>query len=142
MQKYKVLFFSLLFISFSLIGTGIYLNHKSLDSITLTLYGENEIKLYEGDLYLEPGYIARDNNDRNLNKYVTINSNLNIYKSGNYEINYSINNKEMTRHVAVLENPLKNIDFTLLGSSVVNILLNEEYTDPLLLVLINKIISI
>mgnify|MGYP004661632219 FL=1 len=131
MQKYKVLFFSLLFISFSLIGTGIYLNHKSLDSITLTLYGENEIKLYEGDLYLEPGYIARDNNDRNLNKYVTINSNLNIYKSGNYEINYSINNKEMTRHVAVLENPLKNIDFTLLGSSVVNILLNEEYTDPL-----------
>ncbi|MDD4027838.1 MAG: glycine-rich protein, partial [Bacilli bacterium] len=62
-----------------------------------------------GEDYEEPGFIAKDDKGNTLN--VTIDSNLDIWKTGTYEVNYIVrfNNKEkkVTRKVVVYKPDLK-----------------------------------
>ena len=82
-------------------------------------------KIYEGETYKELGFIAKDQDNNNLNDRVTIKSELNTNIVGNYVIEYSIETTfktlVLTRKVNVLKDPLKNIEFTMNGNKVINI---------------------
>lgn len=135
MDKISKLVITILIIAIILIlGFIIYITINQ-EHISFTLNGNNEINIYEGEIYKELGFIAKDQDNNNLNNRVTIKSELNTNIVGNYIIEYSIETTfktlTLTRKVNVLKDPLKNIEFTLNGNKVNNIILNEEYTDPL-----------
>jgi len=73
-----------------------------LSEITLT--GNNTIYLYKNEEYKEPGYKATDSNGNDTTNQVRVENNIEIEKSGEYEIKYTINeNVEKTRKVIVKE---------------------------------------
>jgi len=115
-------------------GILIYMNFYQ-EKITFTLKGDKEISIYEGDIYQEPGFIAKDKNNNNINNRVLIESNLNNDIIGKYTITYSIKTKSKTisleRIINVLKDPIKNIEFNLKGNKIINLKLNEEFIDPL-----------
>ena len=71
----------------------------------LNLLGENNITLYQGSNYIEPGYNASSNKDDNLNSDVEIVSNLDNTTPGEYTITYTIGDVTKTRYVTVIEKP-------------------------------------
>lgn len=132
MNKKRIILLLITFIILVLISI-IYLNNT--DKVTIfKLYGKDNITIYEDEVYKEPGFICLDSNNKILTNEVNINSNLE-YKPGDYTIIYSIKKGiktyQITRNIKVLENPFKDITFTLLGSKNYNIELNQEYIDPL-----------
>lgn len=73
----------------------------------ITLKGANNLILYEGDYYNEPGFIAVDNYDGNITDNVVVTSNVED-KVGEYEVNYSVldssgNKATATRKVKILD---------------------------------------
>ena len=97
----------------------------------LTLKGDKQIEMYEGDKYVEPGYVAKDSNNNNLYKDVVVSGNLDSNKEGTYIISYKLKDKELTRTIKVLRDPLKDITFELNENKVINIVVNEKFDDPL-----------
>lgn len=136
-KKYKlILIISLIII----IGIIIILTIKPNNNITLNktnyyleLKGEDTITIYQNSDYIEPGYNAYNSNNENLNKNVKIHSNLNTKITGEYEINYTINNITKTRKIIVIEKP-KIYTFIRLNAIDNNIniylKLNEQYKEP------------
>ena len=61
------------------------------DNITLSLKGDKVINLSIGDNYIEPGFIAF-NNDEDLTSLVMVDSNLDTSKVGEYTITYKLFN--------------------------------------------------
>ena len=59
---------------------------------SLTLQRDETIKLKINETYQEPGYSATDEIEGNITDKVTITSNLDITKTGTYQIEYSITN--------------------------------------------------
>lgn len=129
--------FIIIFLVFAIIivsGIIIYIKINT-ENIFFALYGNEEITIYEGDIYKEPGFIANDENGNSIKERVVIESNLNNQIVGNYTITYQIKTKLKTltlkRIINVINDPLKNVNFTLNGSQIINLALNEEYIDPL-----------
>lgn len=74
----------------------------------ITLNGDNEVTITVGDEYKEQGVLAVDNYDKDLSEFVKVESNLNINKVGEYQINYNVedsskNKASITRKVIVKE---------------------------------------
>lgn len=81
---------------------------KTQPEIKLT--GEN-VSIYVGDNYTEPGYNASDNYDGDITEKVVVNNSVDNTKAGSYEIIYSVtdssnNNAEAKRTVEVKEKPI------------------------------------
>ena len=139
MNKNKILNIVLVFLIISilfilvLIGINFYQDKVRESSYTITLIGLENITLYEGDLYSEPGFNARDINGFDKTSLVKVSGNVNSNVVGQYKIVYSINSffkkNEVTRIVNVIENPLEDITFSLNGDNV-NLNLYDEYDDP------------
>lgn len=75
----------------------------------LSLKGKKNMALKMGEKYQEPGFIATDNCDGNLNNKVKIKSNLNRHKPGVYTVEYSLsdssgNEAKIDRNIVVLAN--------------------------------------
>lgn len=73
----------------------------------ITLIGEEEIIVIEGEEYRELGYIALDNYDGDLKDKVIIEGTVNTKKVGTYKINYSVedssrNKAKVTRKITVI----------------------------------------
>jgi len=141
MKKYNHIIAFLIFIILIVLGVLIYAKYFD-DKIIFTLFGDKEIILYEGENYLEYGYVAINQDGENLNNKVKVKSNLDINKVGEYTIEYSVKTKLKTYHnerkIRVLEDTLKDIEFKLKGSNIVNIEVGREYVDPRF-VCINKV---
>ena len=116
-----------------LIGVNFYQNKVRESSYIITLIGLENITIYEGEMYTEPGFNARDINGFDKTSLVKVSGNVNGNIVGQYKIVYSINNffkkNEVTRIVNVIENPLKNISFSLKGGDI-ELNLHDEYIDP------------
>lgn len=133
MKKYRLIIIMLMFIVLIVSSVLIYVNYIE-EKIIFTLFGDTEIVLYQDEKYVEYGYIAMDSEGNNLNKDVIIKSNLDTTTPGTYKIKYSIKVGLKTykdeRRVIVNENLLKDIDFSLKGSSIINLQVNTKFQDP------------
>ena len=133
MHKYQKYIFIL---SFFIIVISIVLIYvKFFESkIVFTLFGDEEVVIYEGNEYKELGYIAISEDGDNVSNKVKVKSNLNVNKVGTYKIKYSVRSLfkvyKKTRTIKVLQDNLKEVNFTLNGSSMVNIKLGSNYSDP------------
>ena len=71
----------------------------------LVINGEQNITLYQGADYIEPGYLAYNSKKDDLTNDVTIISTLDTSKIGEYEITYTIGNISETRKITIVEKP-------------------------------------
>ncbi len=60
------------------------------DAPSIKLSGEEEISLYTGSKYKEPGYLASDAYDGDITEKVVVTNNVNLGKAGTYEIIYEV----------------------------------------------------
>jgi len=79
-------------------------------SPTLELNGQPEIKLYTGNKYNEPGFIATDEYDGDITDKVLVNNPIDINTVGSYTVTYEVSdssNNKITkeRKVEILERP-------------------------------------
>lgn len=133
MHKYQKYIFILSF--FIIVISVVLIYIKFFESkIVFTLFGDEEVVIYEGNEYKELGYIAISEDGDNVSNKVKVKSNLNVNKVGTYKIKYSVRSLfkvyKKTRTIKVLRDNLKEVNFTLNGSSMVNIKLGSNYSDP------------
>ena len=79
-----------------LIGINFYQNKVRESSYIITLIGLENITIYEGEMYTEPGFNARDINGFDKTSLVKVSGNVNGNIVGQYKIVYSINNFFLT----------------------------------------------
>lgn len=75
---------------------------------------EADVKLYVGDNFTEPGYIAKDNYDGDITNNVVVTNNIDNTKAGTYDIIYTVedsskNKFETKRTVEIKEKPIIQI---------------------------------
>lgn len=58
----------------------------------LSLNGKTYITITNGEKYIEPGFLAFDDKDGNITKFVEVKNDINTQKNGTYEITYSVKN--------------------------------------------------
>ncbi len=84
------------------------------ETISFQLKGSETMSLYVGEKYREPGYLALGTVTGDLNKYVTVDGNVNTNSEGTYDIDYQLNYKGAvlykTRTVNVLRKPVASQD--------------------------------
>ena len=106
-MKYKIFIIFLLFINIFLLVIGIlYERIKKSVEEGFYLNGENTIVLEYGEQYEEAGFVANIGKKSHIND-VTVNSNINVNKIGNYEISYTLNyltySKTLKRDVTIID---------------------------------------
>ena len=70
----------------------------------ISLVGDDTIYLYKNEEYIEPGFNAKDSKGNTLTADVKVENNIDITKSGEYEVKYSLSNDTTkTRKVIVKE---------------------------------------
>ena len=95
--------------------------------------GEENINLYQGSDYIEPGYEAYNSKNEDLTSDVEIVSTLDTDKIGTYEITYTLNNITKTRKINIIEKPK---EYTYIYLTVVNnnvdmyLKVGESYQEP------------
>ena len=72
-------------------------------NIEITLAGDETIYLYKNEEYIEPGFSAKDSKGNDITDKVKVENNIDITKSGEYEIKYSVEDNIKTRKVIVKE---------------------------------------
>ena len=99
-------------------------------SYYIDLSGNREITIYEGDAYIEPGYMARDSKGNDLTDKVVVNNMIDISTIGTYEIIYTLNNTEVKRIINVLEKPTGATIMYLKGSTTIYLKVGDTYKEP------------
>ena len=130
-NKYKIILVFLIVIILIIIVFTSFLNKKTTNFLVLN--GEEIITIYEGTDYIEPGYIAYNSKDEDLNKDVKIDSNLDTKMIGEYEIIYTLGDIVKNRKVIVVEKPQIHTFIRLNAiNNNINIYLKigEEYKEP------------
>ena len=106
---------------------------KEITNYYLILNGEENITLYQGIDYIEPGYNAHNSKNEDLTNEVIIKSTLDTNKIGEYQITYTIGNIIKTRTITIVEKP-KEYTYIYLKTvnNDINVYLNigEKYTEP------------
>lgn len=98
------------------------------------LKGNTELVITIGDEYKEEGFIAKDLNGNDLTKNVSIKSNLDTSKIGDYKIVYSLKNSELetielVRKIHVIKNDSNSISLMLNGDEVVYLPVGYSYEE-------------
>ena len=99
-------------------------------SYYIDLSGNREITIYKGDIYIEPGYTARDSKGNDLTDKVVVNNMIDISTIGTYEIIYTLNNTEVKRIINVLEKPTGATIMYLKGSTTIYLKVGDTYKEP------------
>lgn len=92
-------------------------------NITLKLLGSSEITIPLNDNYQDQGFIAYDQDSKDLSKYVNMKTNLNTNKAGIYNYIYTLNYKGIKLYATRIIKVIENFSFD------VNVLSNGEYTN-------------
>lgn len=101
-----------------------------LNRYTLILKGDSEITIYQGSIYVEPGYDAYDNRKKSLNDEVNIQSNLDPNTIGTYTITYTLHDKVKTRNIKVVEQPPVITVIYLNGDKNIYMSQGSDYVEP------------
>lgn len=96
----------------------------------LKLNGGNEINVYKGSEFIDPGYNASDNHSHDLNNAVIVSGNVDEDVIGTYSIKYTLKNKEVTRIVNVIASQSQFTKIYLEGEKEMTIKVGEEYKEP------------
>lgn len=108
-------------------------NNLINETIYLTLTGEENITIYEGTDYIEPGYNAYNSKNENLTNNVEIISDLDNNKIGSYEIIYKIANITKIRKINVIEKAKlqSQIYLTPIDNDInIYLKIGEKYIEP------------
>ena len=98
-----ILFVSGIVILFSVATRNISSTQEEKELIEITLSGDENIYLYKNQEYVEPGFSAKDSKGKDITEKVNTDNNIDITKSGDYEVKYSVDNIVKTRKVIVKE---------------------------------------
>ena len=82
---------------------------KFIGNYSITLKGDNPTYLMLGDDYIEPGFVAYDENGLEVTEKVKVTNKININQEGLYDVKYKIGGQEIIRKVEVLNAELKII---------------------------------
>lgn len=111
-----------------IIAAIIFLKNRKVYFITLN--GGNEINVYKGVEFIDPGYRAYDNHGNNSNNLVKINGKVNEEVIGTYKITYTIKNKSISRTVNVIASQSQFTKIFLEGNTSMTIKVGEKYVEP------------
>ena len=134
MKVNKVLNWVIIIFAILIIISIFFMLNSNNNKASLQLYGDTNLIIYQGEEYLESGYLIVKKDGDNNNYQVNVINNLNVNVIGDYLIKYqlSYNNKvldEVIRNVKVVANPLSNVKLTLNGNNITYHWLNEVYVD-------------
>ena len=105
---------------------------EPVEQIDFKLKGNEQVEIYQGEFFDDPGVIAVNDKNEDLSNSVKTESNLNISTPGTYKIKYSlkISNYEKTieRTITVLKKV--NITFKLVGNNPITIEEGTLFLDP------------
>lgn len=107
--------------------------NKKEEVIKFELIGKNHEIIKLGDNYQELGFIATNNYDEDLTKYVEIENKVDTNQIGTYIVRYTLNkdnyNKELKRLISVVESLDNDYYLLLNGKKEIYHLLGKEYID-------------
>lgn len=101
---------------------------KNRTEYYITLEGNEEMIIYKGSSYNEPGYKGYDNKKREYK--VNVSGEVDTSKVGTYTITYSLQNVKKTRTVKVMETPDNPTIIHLNGSKNITLKVGEKYEEP------------
>ena len=103
----------------------------SKKDINIKVIGEDNIKVYQGSKYSDPGFSATDKKGNNINDKVVVYNPVNTSKIDKYIVTYTIEGYRKSRTVEVVERPNKGITYiTLQGKKEMDISKGDKYTEP------------
>lgn len=108
----------------------IFISFKNKTEYFITLEGAEEISIYQGDSFVEPGYSGRDNKNNDLTSSIIVDNQVDSQTIGTYEIIYKLNNTTKKRIVNVVEKGVGNIFIYLLGDDPIILNVGDTYTEP------------
>lgn len=108
----------------------IFISFKNKTKYFIILEGSEEISIYQGDSFIEPGYSGRDNKNNDLTSSIVVDNQVDSQTIGTYEIIYKLNNTTKKRIVNVVEKGVGNIFIYLLGDDPVILKVGDTYTEP------------
>ena len=115
-----------------IVGLSLYRINKK-KNVVFYLSGEDRITIKYGEVYSDPGVVAKNYSGNDISQYVFTNGSVNSYKSGAYQITYELNyeniNKKLSRVVVVSDMDIDNFDFIMNGEETVYVLKGNEYID-------------
>jgi cell wall-associated NlpC family hydrolase len=85
-----------------------FIGRDNVSTLTIELNGDSSITVYNGSKYDDPGAKAYDEENKDLSDEIKITNNVDIYKSGRYEIIYSLGDISVKRVVRVIDKPIAN----------------------------------
>ena len=130
-SKYKFLLLGIVLVLVLVLLIIFFVPKKEEKKLSIKLEGTNEITIYVGDEYEEPGYYVIDSDNNKLDKDIEIESNVDTSKPGEYIITYKINGYEIKRKVIVKEKPVYRIILEKVNDSEsVYLKINDEYEEP------------
>ena len=99
-------------------------------SYYIDLSGNREITIYKGDIYIEPGYTARDSKGNDLTDKVVVNNMIDTLQEGEYQVSYTLGNTTEIRQVTVIEKPIGATIMYLKGSTTIYLKVGDTYQEP------------
>ena len=129
LKKGLLILISILIITASMLSIYLYYYLKT-SVIDLNLVGDDNVTINLGDTYIDEGVSAYFK-DEDISDKVNVTNNIDNYKVGTYEINYSVNYKNKSakkvRMVSVIDNVKP--DIKLKGKSKETVYLNNKYIE-------------
>ena len=99
-------------------------------SYYISLKGDEEMKLYVGEKYVEPGYAAADSRGNDLTDKVVVDNPFDTNKVATYIIRYSLHDTVKVRKVKVTKKPIGKTRLHLNGNLNIYLNLGQEYVEP------------
>lgn len=96
----------------------------------INLNGLNEMTIYQGSDYEEPGYSGYDNKKNDLTKKVVVNGKVDSSTTGTYIITYSLNKTKVTRTINVIEKTISSTYMHLKGDINMYLKVGGKYVEP------------
>lgn len=103
----------------------------SKSKINIQVIGGNNIKVYQGSKYFDPGFSATDKKGNNINDKAVVYNPVDTSKIDKYIVTYTIGEYRSSRTVEVVERPSKGITYIALqGKKDMDISKGDKYTEP------------
>ena len=99
-------------------------------SYYISLKGDEEMTLYLGEKYIEPGYAAADSRGNDLTDKVIVDNPFDTNKIATYIIRYTLHDTVKVRKVKVTKKPVGKTKLHLKGNLNIYLNLGEEYNEP------------
>ena len=128
-KKNKFTLFYILLILL-IIGIAIYFIVANRTKYFIILEGTEEISIYQGDIFVDPGYSGRDNKNNDLTSSIIVDNRVDSQTIGTYEVIYKLNNTTKKRIVNVVEKGIGNIFIYLIGDNPIILNVGDTYNEP------------